>query len=61
MKEGLFRFRSVFVRETRVERASRGASNLTILESVGGVDWCRSRESTGVSEIQTGTTLIVDR
>ena len=31
MEEEVFRFRSVFVRETRVERALRGASNLTIL------------------------------
>ena len=37
MKKELFRFRSVFVRETRVERASRGACDLTIL-SVDCVD-----------------------
>ena len=31
----MFRFRSVFVRETRVERASRGACDLTILSRWG--------------------------
>ena len=35
MEGDVFRFRSVFVRETRVERASRGACDLTILSRWG--------------------------
>jgi len=35
VEEQVFRFRSVFVRETRVERASRGACDLTILSRWG--------------------------
>ena len=50
MEEEVFRFRSVFVRETRVERASRGACDLTILSRWGvliGVEVEKALECTG--------------
>ena len=46
----VFRFRSVFVRETRVERALRGACDLTILSRWGlliGVEVEKALECAG--------------
>ena len=49
MEEGVFRFRSVFARETRVERASRGACDLKFWVG-GGVDWWKLRKHWSVQD-----------
>ena len=49
MEEEVFRFRSVFARETRVERASRGACDLKFWVG-GGVDWWKLRKHWSVRD-----------